>query len=597
MVLAALLLAVFVSGPEQSPRPGKMKAEGSRSIHESKPFVSVWTETSTERVLRSGLPRGKKTVELAAARNEWESFQILLRSDTRVAGVTLEPDDLIGPGGAVIPSQEAYLYRQHQFEITTPSWGVTHFTPGWYPDPLIPFKHPITKVPLTNPANLLAVPFDLPARQTHGFLVDLYAPPGTPPGDYKGTYVIKSGSDVISKVPVTLAVWDFSLPKVPTLQTSFWAPEHQMRHLAWLKGLQYPPAYWEEVAHQCNELVTRHGIKPTLEAYSIYLALNPDASFTLGPYYTGLIQDFIDGYGMNVIQIPFRGCPTIKDVVFGTAWYDENTFDPGTFTQYQHDRLVSYVSSWDDVIDDLMGTGDILFYIYLCDEPNTEAAYDYVRTLGGAIRGAGLEHLEVLVVEQTVPDNPGWGDLYGAVDIWVPHFNSFDPASAATRRLLGESIWTYTALTTWGGGLSWQTDLPLLNYRIPAWISWRHEITGLLYWSMAYWWEPGFPDPWDTARTYTNVYMGNTYYYNGDGVLVYPADKVGYDGIAPGLRLKAVRDAIEDYEYLVILDGMGLHNEAMAIVQPLADSFTGFETDPAAYEKARIELAGLITAP
>jgi hypothetical protein len=595
--LALASLLIFISAVQDPMPAGRMKPKGGFSFQSKKPSVSIWTKTATERVLRSAWPEAGKKVELAAARNEWEFFQILMRSDHPVNGVTLEPCDLVGPGGSHIPAESAYLYRQHQFEITSPSWGVTVFTPGWYPDPLIPFKHPITHEPLTDPSSLLAVPFDLPANETHGFLVDLHVPPHTAPGLYEGTYILKEGSALLAKIPVFLTVWGFTLPEVPTLQTSFWAPEHQMRHLAWLKGETYPEAYWTEVADQCNELVSRHSIKPTLKAYSIYFEtgdLEPDGSFDLGALYLGLIQQFIDAQKLNAIEIPFRGSPTIKEVVFGIAWYDENTFDPASFTQQQHDRLVAYLTSWDDAIDQLSNIEDILFHVYLCDEPNTKQAYDYVRTLGSAIRNAGLDHLKVLVVEQTTPDHAGWGDLYGAVDIWVPYFTSFDPTSAAARRMLGESIWTYTALTTWGGGLSWQTDLPLLNYRIPTWISWRHDIVGLLYWSMAYWWEDGFPDPWEVAQTYTNYYMGNYYYYNGDGVLVYPAEKVGYNGIAPGLRLKAVRDAIEDYEYLVILDSMGLHDEAMAIVAPLADSFTNFETDPAAYEQARIHLAELI---
>ena len=77
-------------------------------------------------------------------------------------------------------------------------------------------------------------------------------------------------------------------------------------------------------------------------------------------------------------------------------------------------------------------------------------------------------------------------------------------------------------------------------------------------------------------------------------MLVYPAEKVGYDGICPSLRLKAVRDAIEDYEYLAILDGLGRRAEALQIVAPLADSFTSHATTPRTFEQARIDLVDLI---
>ena len=59
----------------------------------------VWTVTETRHVLRSELPGGSTTVTVTAARNEWVSFQILLRSDAPVKGVSVEAGDLIGPGG------------------------------------------------------------------------------------------------------------------------------------------------------------------------------------------------------------------------------------------------------------------------------------------------------------------------------------------------------------------------------------------------------------------------------------------------------------------------------------------------------------------
>ena len=50
----------------------------------------VWTVQDTRRVLREE-PSGRGTeVKLAAARNEWESFQILLRSPTAVGQVNVE---------------------------------------------------------------------------------------------------------------------------------------------------------------------------------------------------------------------------------------------------------------------------------------------------------------------------------------------------------------------------------------------------------------------------------------------------------------------------------------------------------------------------
>ena len=127
-----------------------------------------WICRDTVRVLRDEPVGNAKDVAFAAARNEWESFQILLRSQSPVKGVSVEPGDRRGPGGSVIRAADALLSRQHQHELTRPTCRNDHFKLGWYPDALIPFRHPLTRQPLDG-AQLKAVPFDLPANETHGF--------------------------------------------------------------------------------------------------------------------------------------------------------------------------------------------------------------------------------------------------------------------------------------------------------------------------------------------------------------------------------------------------------------------------------------------
>jgi hypothetical protein len=266
--------------------------------------------------------------------------------------------------------------------------------------------------------------------------------------------------------------------------------------------------------------------------------------------------------------------------------------------------LTNYVQSWDDAIDQLTDVEDVTFYVYLCDEPNTKAAYDYVRELGGVIQGTNLQHIEILVVEQTTPDygqTPGdWGDLYGAVDIWCPSFCAFDPAAAAARQALGERVWAYTALAGCENRPFWHIDYPLIHYRVPTWIAWHYGQPGLLYWSMATWYltpDPAlWPDIWLQPPLYVQEWAGHTFYYNGEGVLVYPAAKVGYDGVVPSLRLKALRDAIEDYEYLALMERAGLGDEAQAIISPIVTSWSDYDTDPLAYEHTRVQLAALLVS-
>jgi hypothetical protein len=536
----------------------------------------VGATAETLRVLRDDPPPGGASVQLAAARNEWRSFQVFMRSDAPLGGVNLAPGDLRGPGGAVIRGADAVLYREHQMELAVATPRNDGFKPDWYPDPLIPFKDPTTAKPL-EAARFVAVPFDLPAGETHAFWVDVYVPADVPPGEYRGTYRLTAADVRPVEVPVTLTVWDFRLPETPSLQTAFGSPAGRVRgyyrQLA-REGKAKEPADWAAVETQCAEMLARHRVNATPPDGTIAPKAQADGTFRIPASETAALREFVDRYRINAFEVPHPKA-AVKD------------------PEAEPDKLRAWLKAWDQAAAEL-GRPEVVFYVYLIDEPNDAEAYAYVRKWGKAIRDA-RSVVKVMVTEQTWTQDEKWGDLYGAVDIWCPLFSLFKPASAAPRQLLGETIWAYTALCQQEPTPWWHIDYPLLNYRAPAWIAWRFRIRGLLYWGgMSHWKE--VEDPWTDPRTYRPgkdpAKKGPA--YNGEGTLVYPARAAGYEGIAPSLRLKALRDSIEDYEYLAILERAGLAAEAEEVVLPLAGSWFQWEKDPAAYEKARAKLADLI---
>ncbi|MGA2502053.1 MAG: glycoside hydrolase domain-containing protein, partial [Tepidisphaeraceae bacterium] len=188
----------------------------------------VWTLTETRHVLGGDAPGGSSSVQIAAARNEWESFQILLRSDAPVRGVRVEPGDFKNLEGAVLSARHARLYRQHQTELKQGTQRNDAFKPDWYPDALIPFLNPITGEPLAK-ARFVAVPFDLPADRTQGFWVDVNVPADAKAGVYRGVYRVTAQDQSPVEIPVELTIWDFTLPPTPTLVTEFGSPAGRMR--------------------------------------------------------------------------------------------------------------------------------------------------------------------------------------------------------------------------------------------------------------------------------------------------------------------------------------------------------------------------------
>ena len=544
-------------------------------VAEARGDWQVGATADTVRLLREDKPPEAAAVHLAAARNEWRSFQIFVRSDAAVAGVNLEAGDLRGPDGAALRAADAVLYREHQIEIKAGTSRNDAFRPGWYPDPLIPFKHPVTGKPLAG-APRAAVPLDLPAGQTHGFWVDVYVPPDAKAGAYRGTYRVTAAGGKAAPIDVTLAVWDFALPATPAMKTALGSPAGRMRGYyrdRAKQGKEKEPSDWAAVETQCAQMLADHRISATPPPVVVSAPAGASAAPHAPPEQVETLRAFIDRYHVSAVQVP-----NVTSVVK----------DPDA----EQAKLAAWLKAWDAVIA-AVDRPDVVFYIYLTDEPNDEKAYQFVRRWGKAVRAAHTK-LKVMVTEQTQPQqNAAWGDLYGAVDIWCPLFMLFDPGAAAKRQELGETIWTYTALCQGKPTPWWHIDYPLLNYRAPAWISWRYRIRGLLYWGgMAHWKE--VEDPWTDAWTYGRNKTPKAPVYNGEGTLVYPARPVGYDGLVPSLRMKALRDSIQDYDYFAILERAGRAAEAERIVLPLAASWFEWEKSPAAYDKARAALAQLI---
>jgi hypothetical protein len=90
-------------------------------------------------------------------------------------------------------------------------------------------------------------------------------------------------------------------------------------------------------------------------------------------------------------------------------------------------------------------------------------------------------------------------------------------------------------------------DAPGTANRVMQWVAWKYGIDGELYYSMdeAY---GQANDPWANIRLFGG---------NGDGTLFYPGrpDRIGGRTDIPieSIRLKLIREGMEDYEYLALL--------------------------------------------
>jgi hypothetical protein len=77
-------------------------------------------------------------------------------------------------------------------------------------------------------------------------------------------------------------------------------------------------------------------------------------------------------------------------------------------------------------------------------------------------------------------------------------------------------------------------------------------------------------------------------------MLVYPGQPVGVKGVVASMRLKWLRDGIEDYDYVQILKELGKTDLAMQIARSVGADWNNWTRDPSAIEAARQKLGEAI---
>ena len=504
--------------------------------------IQLTAVPGTVRVRREEPVQGADSVEIACARNEYESFQVVVTAaDGNLQGVDATISPLRNETGTELPSGAVALYREIYVPIRHSAPRAT-CPPGWIPDPLVPFTNPYTGEPVRegrwdgkklDGARFGASGFDLWQDRHQPVWVDVHVPEGTPAGTYTGTFKVRARGTRSAEFPVRVTVWDFDLPDGPTHENHLGGFGYVARY----HNLDTNSEEYHLLEDRYIEMMAAHRINPPLPA-RLRPKVAEDGTALFDDETDRRLSEFVQRYHVTNVDVPrapfrdVRGADREKALRFYRSWY-------------------AYL--------DRKGWADRA-YLYMLDEPNDAAAYERVRQLGALVREAD-PRLRRLVVEQPYTQNRDWGTLDDAIDIWCPLFGFVHEPSVKRVIAQGDEVWSYSALVQTAPRYHpeyeevkndnppfWQIDFPVTSYRIAPWLNRRYGITGLLYWSTVYWMSPD-RNPWDDP--------GFRVRWNGDGALFYPGTDAGIDGPVASIRLKNLRDGMEDYEYFAILEKLG----------------------------------------
>ena len=144
------------------------------------------------------LPAGWHKIELDAAGNEHEIFQIAVCPDQDVRKAEVRVSELKNGNGGRIAAESIQVFRAHYIVSPGPD-GVSRR----YPDAMLPE----TRTDLTKGVN-------------QAFYVDIHVPKNQVPGTYQGKVVVDLDGKTVS-FPLSLRVRAFSLPDTPTVHSAF----------------------------------------------------------------------------------------------------------------------------------------------------------------------------------------------------------------------------------------------------------------------------------------------------------------------------------------------------------------------------------------
>ncbi len=536
-----------------------------RSEPQAKPAVTV--VGSAMKIRPADSPSGRRGASMVAARNEFESFQVVIEAgSTPLRQVTVSLAEPLARGEVVIPPRNVTIYREGYYvaEQKSSDDGAA----GPWPDPLIPV------IDHFHGESRNAFPVDVPARENRVAWIDVLVPDDAPPGRYTGALLVNAEALRV-RVPIRLTVLDFGLPSTSTLRSSF--------------GLFYTACLSALAGGSCASGPAEEEWR--LRALFAQAALDNRIS----------------------ISAPYAGSPTSDSAKRLFERYTVPLVDGTAETRLAGARLTSiqiedrFIASWQAEAG-ARGFGDRAF-LYACDEPSTDPAAwsDCERVAAGA--GDVWPDLPVLVTG-TVQDASRFGALE-FVDILAPVVNQIQDKPGASEyagdqrpayddflRRRGTQLWLYTSCESHGCGSlpsgtyfsgwpSYVIDAPASEARAMGWLAYRYAADGELYYAV----DRSLATAWLDQLAFGG---------NGDGTLFYlgTPDRIGGTQSIPveSLRLKLIRDGYEDYEYLRFLERQGQGAGALEVAKSLFPTAFAAERGDEEIQLARLRLARLISA-
>ncbi len=485
---------------------------------------------------------------LDAARGEGESAQLVAFSLEENPGVSVKV--LQQPAledGTLLPAEALKVSPVGYVKVTNPQYTMEHL--GYWPDPILEY---------------LQKPVALEKQTYQSWWLDVQVPEDQKPGLYQGSLQVSdaNGNDIL--MPFAVRVHDFTLkhgvpyfsPCCLPYQDSFQSYVTDRRQ------------YWEDIA----SMLIQHRLDPAEIYYFMdrsFLVENAKWLIDHGAtgFNMGFINKEVDDAFANQIADAYRRCQEagILDKAY-IYCYDEKP-----------------ASMFDMIKRSLRRTRQIAPGIPICT------------TLYDASFGetSGLDEV---------------------IDQWIPLNTSYDRnADAVLRaRSRGDKVAWYVCCAPTSPFANILLDQPAAGNRLlMGFMAKKYGTEGFLYYSTCRWLETqsnGKTSPITTpvdgnSTLLAEPWKGESFRnFPGDGRLIYP----GKDAPLPTARLKSMRDGMEDWMYMDLLekalsdsanmpaDWQERAQKELQVEDSLVKNLAEWSRDPAPIQAKKLRIAALL---
>ena len=629
IMLCALVIGTLASGAQNvSDDPADSYVKQTAANEDSS--ISLWFEHSFKKVFTSDkTPSGMNTYSVYMAKNEIESAQFVLYSDTDKTGMKAEVSSFTDNAGNSMSCEIYYeMYVTTDSLDTTSVQGSTASTTfiraGETPDPVAPMKRIKT--------------FKLNGGKSQAFLIRITSTADTPSGWYSAQLDIKnSAGEVVKTATVYAYVWDFTLSEKTSLQTAFYLDNNTSYGGSYktyynyllsnrINAMDIPGTVNSSNEYLTNDRVTAIRVNTTgggnnkiymdpTTSYSSYAAMydelkNSDIWDSVkDKFYFYTVDEPMSLEQQIAIAGGKTPGKTVEDVketysLLNKYWpngasvvpYHENHPYP-YFTYHQSlDTIAS--ANKKDATQEMLDTGTVKIWcpqIYAFT-PQTEiaASGNKIRTLSGTI--SGLYATGALSSDGTYSGGYG-GGYYN----WEKLYGDFDSRFKSYMQIEGDKgneyrMWTYSA--GWNKSYSYCNHLienTGLQTKMLFWQLYQNDVTGYLYYGTNNWNEydasnGSFTDTTVTGaltnlkwKTNRHNYAATGYSIFGNGTLFYGLTQAKIMGTSyiGSLRVELMRDGIEEYQMLKMLEELKGKDTAKAVVAKVSKNVVNYLSMPA----------------